>query len=56
VAPSAGADDLANAIVQVHRAGPALRDSTADWYGRHAKRLSLTSSLERVVARYAEGS
>jgi len=52
VARSAAPDDLAEAIVRVHRAGPALRGSTADWFARHADRLSLSRSLERVVARY----
>jgi glycosyltransferase involved in cell wall biosynthesis len=53
VSPSASPEDLAAAIVRVHGAGAALRESTADWFGRNAARLSLQSSLERVVRSYA---
>jgi glycosyltransferase involved in cell wall biosynthesis len=53
VAPSARPEDLAGAIARVHAAGPALRDSTADWFGRNARRLSLASSLDRVAEAYA---
>jgi glycosyltransferase involved in cell wall biosynthesis len=52
VAASAQPEDLAAAIVAVHEAGPALRQRTADWYTANAKRLSLESSLERVLATY----
>jgi glycosyltransferase involved in cell wall biosynthesis len=52
VAPSADPDDLAAAIVRVHEAGPALRASTADWFARNARRLSIDTSLERVAASY----
>ena len=55
VAPSASAGDLADAIVRVHEAGPALRESTADWFERNAGRLSLESSLETVLDSYREG-
>ena len=54
-AQSASAEDLAAAIERVHRAGDALRQSTADWFERNAERLSLDASLERVVGSYAEG-
>ena len=47
---SADADDLAAAIVRVHEAGPALRESTADWFERNARRLSL-DGLARAGAR-----
>jgi len=53
VAASAGAEDLADAILRVYRAGPALRASTADWFARNARRLSLDSSLDRVAASYS---
>jgi glycosyltransferase involved in cell wall biosynthesis len=53
VARSAEADDLAAAIVRVHRAGPELRRSTLDWFGRNADRLSLDRSLARVLEAYA---
>jgi glycosyltransferase involved in cell wall biosynthesis len=52
VAPSAGAEDLAAAILRVHEAGNALRRSTAAWFRRNARRLSLESSLETVLAAY----
>ena len=53
VARSAAPEDLADAIVRVHEAGEALRESTADWFGRNAGRLSIDSSLARVAAVYA---
>jgi glycosyltransferase involved in cell wall biosynthesis len=53
VARSAAPDDLADAIVRVDAAGVALRVSTADWFERNAGRLSLESSLERVLDGYA---
>ena len=52
VAPSASADDLANAIVAVWEGGMALRESTADWFARNATRLSLESSLRAVLRAY----
>ena len=52
VASSAGPDDLAEAIVRIDRAGPALRDATADWFRRNAERLSLERSLEIVLETY----
>jgi glycosyltransferase involved in cell wall biosynthesis len=55
IAASASPADLADAIVRVHEAGPELRDSTARWFERNARRLSLSSSLETVVAAYAAG-
>jgi glycosyltransferase involved in cell wall biosynthesis len=55
VAASAAPEDLAAAILSVHRAGPALRESTADWFERNAERLSLSSSLEVVARAYAAG-
>ncbi len=53
IAPSAAPDDLAAAIVRIHDAGPALRESTLDWFRRNAERLSLAHSLEVVEAAYA---
>jgi glycosyltransferase involved in cell wall biosynthesis len=44
---------IADAIVRVHEAGPALRESTARWFAEHAEELSLEASLERVMASYA---
>jgi glycosyltransferase involved in cell wall biosynthesis len=53
VAESASPEDLAAAIVRVHEAGFALRESTAAWYARNARRLSLETSLQTVVGAYA---
>jgi glycosyltransferase involved in cell wall biosynthesis len=52
VAASASADDLADAILRVHEAGPALRESTAAWFADNAERLSLAHSLDVVAAAY----
>jgi glycosyltransferase involved in cell wall biosynthesis len=52
VAASASPDDLAAAIVRVHEAGAELRSSTADWFARNARRLSIDASLDRVSASY----
>jgi glycosyltransferase involved in cell wall biosynthesis len=53
VAPSVSAEDLSAAILRVHEAGPDLRTSTADWFTRNARHLSLERSLE--VALYLYG-
>jgi glycosyltransferase involved in cell wall biosynthesis len=53
IAPSASADDLAASILEVERAGLALRESTALWFRRNAARLSLSRSLEVVSATYS---
>jgi glycosyltransferase involved in cell wall biosynthesis len=53
IAPSARPEDLAGAIVRARDGGAALRESTADWFERNARRLSMASSLERVVAAYS---
>jgi glycosyltransferase involved in cell wall biosynthesis len=53
VAESADPAVLAAAIERVHAAGPQLRASTAAWYGRNARRLSLEGSLDAVAASYA---
>jgi glycosyltransferase involved in cell wall biosynthesis len=52
VAASAGADDLAAAIVRVHSDGEALRERTRAWYARNARRLSLAASVDTVAASY----
>ncbi|WP_028062462.1 glycosyltransferase [Solirubrobacter soli] len=46
-------EDLPEAIERVRSAGPELRASTADWYGRNASRLSLAGSLDTVAESYA---
>jgi glycosyltransferase involved in cell wall biosynthesis len=56
IAESAAPEDLAAAIVRVHDAGEELRRSTAAWFERNARRLSIDASLERVLAAYAEAS
>jgi glycosyltransferase involved in cell wall biosynthesis len=52
IARSADPEDLAAAILRVHAAGQSLRDSTAEWFMRHADPLSLESSLSVVVDCY----
>ncbi len=52
IAPSASADDLADAIVRVAAAGEALRTSAADWFEANAQRLSLDHSLDVVAEAY----
>lgn len=47
------AEAIAEAIVRVHEAGIELRRSTAAWFEANAKRLSLESSLQTVIAAYA---
>jgi glycosyltransferase involved in cell wall biosynthesis len=53
VAASDSPEDLAAAIERVHAGGHALRERTAAWFRANGRRLSLESSLERVVAVYA---
>jgi glycosyltransferase involved in cell wall biosynthesis len=45
-------DELAAGIEKVLAAGPELRASTAAWYGRNARRLSLDGSLDTVATSY----
>jgi glycosyltransferase involved in cell wall biosynthesis len=54
VAASAEPDDIAGAILRVRAAGAPLRASTAAWFERNRERLSLTGSLDRVAAAYAD--
>jgi glycosyltransferase involved in cell wall biosynthesis len=54
IAPSAGADDLAAAIVRAHEGGAALRRCTSNWFAKNAERLSLAHSLQTVARAYAE--
>jgi glycosyltransferase involved in cell wall biosynthesis len=56
VAASANPADLAAAIEAVALAGPALRESTAEWFERNATELSLDTSLRRVLESYAAES
>ncbi len=52
VAPTADPEAVAAAIVKVHDAGMAIRESTARWFAENAPRLSLESSLRAVLASY----
>jgi glycosyltransferase involved in cell wall biosynthesis len=54
IARSALPEDLAEAIVEVHRRGDALRQSTATWFRRNSSRFALASSLKTVLAAYGE--
>jgi len=56
VAASASPEDLAAAIERVHAEGHALRERTAAWFRANAKRLSLSSSLEKVLDSYRAAS
>jgi glycosyltransferase involved in cell wall biosynthesis len=56
VAPSASAADLAAAIERVHSEGNSLRERTAAWFDANAERLSLESSLKRVLESYSASS
>jgi glycosyltransferase involved in cell wall biosynthesis len=55
IAPRSDPQAVAEAIVRVHTAGVALRESTAAWFAQNAERLSLESSLRTVLAGYAAG-
>jgi glycosyltransferase involved in cell wall biosynthesis len=52
VASSASPKELADAILTVSAAGPALRTSTADWFARNARRHSLQRTLEIQTEAY----
>jgi glycosyltransferase involved in cell wall biosynthesis len=52
VAASASPEALADAIVRVHEGGPALRERTVRWFEQNSQRLSLSSSLGRVLSAY----
>ena len=56
VAASASPDDLAAAILRVREAGPDLRERTAAWFARNAKRLSIDSSIDTVLEYYRRAS
>ncbi|HTA96351.1 MAG TPA: glycosyltransferase [Solirubrobacteraceae bacterium] len=52
IASSADPEAIAEAIVRVHEAGMAMRESTAQWFAENSERLSLESSLRSVVDGY----
>ena len=49
-------DELADAIQRVRAGGPELRASTLAWFKANESRLSLESSLQRVLAAYASAA
>ncbi len=55
IAASAEPEDMAGAIVAVHQAGRALRDSTSAWFAANAERLSLQRSVQIAVEAYGAG-
>ena len=52
IASSASPEQLAASIARAMAGGMELRRSTAAWFARNARRLSLASSLERVSTAY----
>ncbi len=52
VAPNASPDALADAVVAAWERRDELRRCTATWFAVHARELSMSTSLERVVAAY----
>jgi glycosyltransferase involved in cell wall biosynthesis len=53
IAASDDPEAIADAIVRVHGAGMSMRESAAQWFAENARRLSLESSLERVLETYS---
>jgi glycosyltransferase involved in cell wall biosynthesis len=53
IAPRSDPEAVADAIVEVHESGLALRESTASWFAENATRLSLESSIQIVLKSYA---
>jgi glycosyltransferase involved in cell wall biosynthesis len=53
VAADAEAQTIADMVARIYEAGMPLRNSTAAWFERNARRLSLESSLQVVLESYA---
>lgn len=53
IAASDDPQTIAEAIVRVCEAGMSMRESASRWFAENARRLSLGSSLERVLESYA---
>ncbi len=53
IASSADPEAIAEAIVRVHQAGMAMRESTARWFAENAELLSLEGSLRVVLEHYS---
>jgi glycosyltransferase involved in cell wall biosynthesis len=56
VAASDDPGSIAEAIKRVYDAGFAMRQSTAEWFGRNGEALSLQASLRAVLDSYGESS
>lgn len=56
IAPRSDPEAIAEAIVRVHEAGEAMRESTVAWYAENAERLSVETSLRTVLAGYERPS
>ena len=54
IAASADPEAIAAAIVRVHEAGVAMRESTARWFAENAEELSLEHSLRRMLTGYGQ--
>jgi glycosyltransferase involved in cell wall biosynthesis len=54
IATSDAPQVIADAIVRVHDAGIAMRQSTSQWYAENIEELSLESSLQKVLASYED--
>lgn len=54
VARSDDPADLADALVEAVRGGPALRASTAAWFAENAERLGVTHTARQVLAAYGD--
>jgi glycosyltransferase involved in cell wall biosynthesis len=54
IAPRADPQAVADAIVRVHEAGVALRESTARWFAQNSEQLSLEHSIQVVLKSYAD--
>jgi glycosyltransferase involved in cell wall biosynthesis len=53
IAPRPDPESIAAAIVRMHEAGEAIRESTARWFAANLDRLSLESSLGKVLESYS---
>jgi glycosyltransferase involved in cell wall biosynthesis len=56
ISASADPDAIADTIVRVHKAGMAMRESTARWFAENAERLSLEGSLKTVLESYVSNT
>ncbi len=56
IAQRANPGAIADAIVRVHEAGDAMRETTAKWFAENAPRLSLETSLRTVLGSYAQAA